>query len=444
MMVGAYARVSTDEQKKFGLSTQQQIDDLQNWAKANNVNIYDLYVDEGKSASSLKRPELQRMISDMQAGKFNKIIFTKLDRLSRKPRDYYKFMDLIEPCGGSWQAIQEDFDTDTTNGRFLINIVMSMAEAELGKTSDRINAVFKGKRERGEVTSGSCPRGFKIENKRLVIDEDRLQEAKDIFDTCERSGTLLAGYRAMLDLGYTLSFNTYRRNLKNPLFAGRSKDGVDGYCPAIIDPKRFDRIQKMYNGQTHTAQSGRIYLFTGLLRCGVCGSSYTSAYTNGKHFYYRCSHYLRGGDCGNAYMTEKLIETSLINNLRDILNKHIVEAETKNKKENKKPANPDKVKKKIERLQEVYIDGGMDKQKYEAKKKALEDELLEELKNNIPSPDTEVYKRILDENFEETYYALTQLERREFWRSIIDHIVIRYKPKNRKHSDISRLEVHFL
>ena len=56
LRIGGYARVSTDEQKKYGYSIQAQIDEIKNWCSEHNHQLQNIYIDEGYSASNMKRP----------------------------------------------------------------------------------------------------------------------------------------------------------------------------------------------------------------------------------------------------------------------------------------------------------------------------------------------------------------------------------------------------
>ena len=61
-----YGRVSSDEQALYGDSLRTQIDELRKWAKTNNFEILDEYVDGGYTARDLKRPELKRLLEDVK------------------------------------------------------------------------------------------------------------------------------------------------------------------------------------------------------------------------------------------------------------------------------------------------------------------------------------------------------------------------------------------
>lgn len=73
-----YIRVSTEEQALHGLSIEAQTEALDAWAKANGVRVADHYIDAGISArkSAAKRPELQRLLRDVEAGWFNKFMYS--------------------------------------------------------------------------------------------------------------------------------------------------------------------------------------------------------------------------------------------------------------------------------------------------------------------------------------------------------------------------------
>ena len=135
--VACYVRVSTDEQKKFGFSIQAQKDSLEKFCKENNYK-YEFYVDEGISASSMKkRLALKEMLNKCNV--FDMILFTKLDRLSRNVLDANNINKILQENHCSMKAIdEEDVDTSTADGLFIFNLKVSLAQREIGKTSERI------------------------------------------------------------------------------------------------------------------------------------------------------------------------------------------------------------------------------------------------------------------------------------------------------------------
>lgn len=184
MRVGIYVRVSTEEQKIKGLSLDAQKEALTSYAKENGYIIVDYYIDAGKTARKKlsSRLELQRLLEDVKSNKIDIVIFTKLDRWFRNIKDYYKVQEVLEQHKVHWKTIFENYDTSTASGRLHINIMLSVAQDEADRTSERIKAVFQNKLANGEAISGSLPMGYKIENKKVVIDEEKSEIAIDIFD----------------------------------------------------------------------------------------------------------------------------------------------------------------------------------------------------------------------------------------------------------------------
>ena len=172
--VACYCRVSTEEQVKYGFSIQAQKDSLTKYCKENDYK-YDVYIDEGISASSMKkRKALQEMLEKSVA--YDMILFTKLDRLSRNVLDANNINKILQDNHCTMKAIDEDdVDTSTADGMFMFNLKVSLAQREIGKTSERIRFVFKNKREKGEVTSGTPKYGYKIKDKKFVIDSEEAE-----------------------------------------------------------------------------------------------------------------------------------------------------------------------------------------------------------------------------------------------------------------------------
>ena len=183
--VGGYARVSHEEQKKYGFSISAQTDAIKDWCKLNNHNLINLYVDEGFSASNMKRPQLQKMLNDLD--KLDAIIFTRLDRLSRNVFEANKMLNMFKEKNTDMIAISEEYvDTTKSNGLMMFNLKMTLAQHELDKGSERIKAVFEYKIKDSQAISGKLPYGYRIGlvdgKKRVVFDETTKHIVDDIFD----------------------------------------------------------------------------------------------------------------------------------------------------------------------------------------------------------------------------------------------------------------------
>jgi len=195
---GLYIRVSTEEQALHGYSLEAQREALTRYAREHDYYIADYYTDEGASARKpfTKRREFMRMLNDVQADKLNLILILKLDRWFRSVRDYYKVQEILETHHVDWKTVLENYDTSTAAGRLHINIMLSVAQDEADRDSERIRFVFQDKLRRNEVI-GKIPRGYKVENKKMVPgDEKTVEMVRDIF-------------RAFLELGSFYATTVY-------------------------------------------------------------------------------------------------------------------------------------------------------------------------------------------------------------------------------------------
>lgn len=188
--VACYVRVSHEEQKLHGISLDAQKDKLKEYAEKHHLKIVEWYMDEGISGRKLikHRPALQRMLHDAQEGKFDRIIFIKLDRFFRSVAEYHECMKLIDPV--LWTATEEKYDLTTANGRAFVNMKLTIAELEADQTGERINLVNEYKIKTGQPLTGSHRLGlaYKVGRdpntglKNVIKDPETEEMVKDLLD----------------------------------------------------------------------------------------------------------------------------------------------------------------------------------------------------------------------------------------------------------------------
>ena len=111
---GLYIRVSTNVQFEEGYSVGAQTEKLEKYCNYQEIDNYDLYIDGGYSGSNLNRPEMKRLIKEIQEGKVESVVVVKLDRLSRSQKDtIYLLEDVFEANGVGFISLNENFDTTT-------------------------------------------------------------------------------------------------------------------------------------------------------------------------------------------------------------------------------------------------------------------------------------------------------------------------------------------
>ncbi len=444
--VALYVRVSTEEQAINGDSLRTQREELTKYALANNFHIYGIYEDDGFSATNLKRPALQKLLRDVEQNKINRILITKLDRLSRGVRNYYKILDTLDEHEVYWQTVFEKYDSSTANGRLHINIMLSVAENESAQTSERIRSVFKTKIENKEIIAGKVPIGLIKQNKKLIVDEEKKQIILDAFKFYKETTSVYKTFQK-LDLKYPeLQLNYMRtyRILTNKLYIGIKKTrygNIENFCPAIIDNTSFEQVQILLekNARKPSSQNTGGYIFQGLLRCSECGyklgGKFYSKNAENSKYYYVCKRHLLSLKCTCATnFNERKIEQKLLKELKSQLTKYIYEYE--NKKKNIKTLDFSKeisaIENKLSKLKDLYIRDLIRIEDYEKDYKEYINQLenlnieQEKIQNNVPITNSNInsLKSILSQDFISMYNKLDRTEKRRIWLSIIDYITL--------------------
>lgn len=166
-----YVRVSTDMQMERD-ALQNQIQALEAYAAAHGLDLR-LYKDEGISAKDTDRPDLQRLIAHVRAGRIRSVLVTKLDRISRSLADLLDLMRLFEGHGVEFVSLRDNIDTSGPVGRFILHILGAIAELERGITAERVAEDMKLRARRGKWTGGLVPYGRRVEDGQLkVVPED--------------------------------------------------------------------------------------------------------------------------------------------------------------------------------------------------------------------------------------------------------------------------------
>lgn len=433
-----YARVSTEEQAMHGVSLDAQKERLLQYAKENNLTVVDLYVDEGISARKryTRRPEFLRMLEDVKQKKIDVVLFIKLDRWFRNIADYYEVQAILDKYRVQWIATEEDYDTTTANGRLALNIKLAIAQDESDRTSERIKFVFKNMVKEGRVISGSTPVGYKIENKRVVIDENEAEIVRTMFDKyidCRSAKETSRHLNALY--GTSIDVKSMKRMLTNSWYIGLAY-GIPGWCPPIIDEPTFNLACKIvetraarYNG----TRSDRVYLFTGLIHCPNCGRRMTTYCCSNKNpdgsvkqafIYYRCpAHTMKTCDMSRQFNQDK-IEEWLINNVRSEAEKFNFDLDQQKKAAPKKTIDTAKVMARIDKLKDLYINDLLPKEIYERDYA----ELSRLLKEAAEQATAESSVKPLDlkqlDNFAESYQNLSPDSRKAFWSRILSKITV--------------------
>src|SRR5438034_9025448 len=263
----------------------------------------DRYDDGGFSGGDLERPALRRLMKDIEAGKINRVIVYKIDRLSRSLFDFAKLADFFEKHRVGIVSVTQQLDTSTSMGRLTLNLLLSFAQFEREMIADRTRDKVHAARRRGKFTGGSLILGYDSDQKagKLVVNKPESERVREIFRLFIESPSLVAVLRELNRRGWMLKrwttrkgrvvgggqFDKFslRRLLTNHAYIGKvlyNGTVYDAEHSPIIDQETWDRVQSLLNGAPH--HRGRrgprsSALLGGILYCSPCGAAMTPTYS---------------------------------------------------------------------------------------------------------------------------------------------------------------------
>ena len=432
--VAIYIRVSTQEQCLHGLSLESQKEALAAYANKHNMQIVDIYADEGITARKAlnKRLQFQRLMTDVQAGKIDLILVTKLDRWFRNIKDYHNTQEILERHNCNWRTIYENYDTSTSSGRLHINIMLSVNQDECDRTSERIKAVFKHKLDKKEAVSGSLPMGYKLENKKIVKDLEYAALVNDVFDYFELHNNKCATVNYINDkYNKHYHYNSIVRMLSNTLFKGEY-NGIEGFCEPYLDKSRYDKIQILLKRNVKVRHNERVYTYSGLLICAECGCSlagsthkYTLKSTGEKvsRKSYRCNqYYLRKLCTHKKLLNEDAVNKFIVANLSKELSDYKATYEIK-AKQTDYTTKRNKLERKIARLKDLYINELITLDEYKADLSRFQAE-LDKIPTDDMKTDLTAIQSLLDMDIEHLWNELSCEERQVLIRSVVKCIKV--------------------
>lgn len=303
-----YARLSQDRNGE-STSTERQVRDCEAFAESKGWRVVAHYVDSDLSAysSGIIRPQYERMLEDVAAGKADAIVGWKLDRLLRRPRELERLLELCEVSGARIATLQDGIDTSTNFGEVMPRMLSIFAEMESKNISIRQRSKAAELAAAGRHHGGGTrPYGLSPDWSKIVESEASvLREAADRV----LSGESLRGVAMDLNRrGITTSKGgewrpeTLRQTLVSPRIAGlRTHHGAivgRGGYPAILDESTYRRLEATLRHGSGRGPQARKYLLTGFVRCHACGRPMVGHRQQGGRETYICHGAPRG--CGRT------------------------------------------------------------------------------------------------------------------------------------------------
>ncbi|TCU69655.1 DNA invertase Pin-like site-specific DNA recombinase [Tissierella praeacuta] len=379
-------------------SINMQIQACKDYFKRDDCN-FEIFIDEGFSGSNIDRPDFIRMRNKIHNNEFDAVVVYKIDRISRNMVDFINLVSDFEKHNVNLISVTEGADPTTPSGKFVMNILASVAEMERANTIQRVTDNMLTLAKQGRWTGGNTPIGYKsikVDNGTyLTIDENKRDLVINIFNAYLNTGSLnevskifninIASISDMLSSPvYVASSDRIHQYLKiNGFFVFGEYNGngyltygkrskiknkkswnTKGYVvsvskhEAIIDENTWLQVQSMLKEnsiESRPKESNNSYLNT-LVKCAKCGANMiinlTYTRVDGTKVYsYACGRRKKDSrSCNNGYIMVQELEHAIEDELKSIgLNKKLINnyIDSKDNKEYKK--DKDKIRRKIDK-----------------------------------------------------------------------------------------------
>jgi site-specific DNA recombinase len=350
-----YTRKSTEEglQQEFN-SLDAQRDAAELYIRSQQHEGWTLidshYDDGGFTGGNMDRPALKRLMHDIEAGRIDCVVVYKLDRLSCSLLDFTKMVEVFDRRHVAFVSTTQQFNTGTSMGRLMLNVLLSFAQFEREIISERTRDKIAAARRRGKWSGGMPILGYDLSpNTKLAVNPDEASRVREIFQLYLREQSLLPTVQILNQRGWTHKRWQTRKGhsrggkpftrsglhqlLTNVTYIGRVKykqEHHPGEQPAIIDPETWVAVQARLrrNGRNGGSEVRNRFGFTlkGLLHCASCRCAMSPSHSlknkTKRYRYYVCLTATKQGwqACPAPSLPAGQLENFIAEQIRDIGN----------------------------------------------------------------------------------------------------------------------------
>lgn len=270
-----YCRVSSDErldQEFNSIEAQREAGHafIASQRSEGWIPVADDYDDPGYTGGHIDRPALKRLLADIECGHIDVVVIYKIDRLTRSLADFSRMVEVFERHNVSFVSITQQFNTTTSMGRLMLNVLLSFAQFEREVTGERIRDKIAAAKRKGLWMGGVPPLGYDVENRRLIINPTEAAVVRRIFEEMLTIGSPTQIATNLTAEGITTKAWTTQdgqtrpgaridkkyvyKLLRNRIYLGElSHKGTwyPGAHPAIVDPGLWGQVHEVLAKDPH-------------------------------------------------------------------------------------------------------------------------------------------------------------------------------------------------
>mgnify|MGYP002797286510 FL=1 len=326
-----YARYSSDNQTEQSIEGQLRV--CEQYAKNNDILILKTYIDRAMTGTNDNRPDFQQMIKDSANKEWQNIIVYKLDRFSRNKYETAKYKKILKDNGVKLLSAMENIP-DTPEGIILESLLEGMAEYYSAELSQKVKRGMNETRLKGNFTGGNLIYGYKVENHKVVINEEQAKVVRYIYEQYALGvyvKDIIADLteKHIFNHGNPFARNTIYNILKNEKYSGVyrfNNQTFENMYPQIVSTEIYEKVRQKTNQNKYGKRSIEVvYLLRNKLKCGYCGEPISAecGTTNQgkKRRYYKCLGKKRHTtNCNKQTIRKEILEDLVIKILIEQLN----------------------------------------------------------------------------------------------------------------------------
>lgn len=332
-----YARYSSDSQSEQSIDGQLRV--CEEYARNNDILILDTYIDRAMTGTNDNRPDFQRMIKNSYRKEWTYVLVYKLDRFSRNKYETAIHKKTLRDNGTKVLSAMENIP-DTPEGIILESLLEGMNQYYSAELAQKVRRGMNESRTKGNYQGGGLPYGYKVVNKKILIDEETAPVVnyiyeqysigvyvRDIISTLTRKG--------IYHKGKPFAMNTVYGILANEKYSGIYRHGEEIFTnmyPPIVPTEIYQKVRAIVEKNKCGKRSVKVnYLFRHKMVCGYCGepiSAETGTARNGEVIrYYKClGRKKHKNDCKKSMVKKEDLEKVIIDNILQELSKpHIMD-----------------------------------------------------------------------------------------------------------------------
>ena len=317
-----YARYSSDNQSEQSIEGQMHV--CEDYAKTNDIVILDKYIDRAMTGTNDNRPSFQRMLADSAKKKWDYVLVYKFDRFSRNKYETLKHKKTLKDNGVQLISATE-YLPDTPERIIIESLFEGYAEYYSAELSQKVKRGMKETRRKGQFQGGILPYGYKLDNKKIVIDKQQAKVVRYLFEQYSLGvivNDILAEFnsKGILNRGKPFVKNTLYNMLRNEKYSGVYRYGGEVYTdmyPQIVPPETYKKVRALLLKNKHGKQSTTtVYLLRHKLYCGYCGSTIVADGGTGRNgevqHYYKCTGRRKKNGCKQPVVRKELLENFVV------------------------------------------------------------------------------------------------------------------------------------